>query len=414
MNAPLNRRHWLCTLLLSSLVAFLMPMAAHAEEDAETIAVLKAQLAELTARLDALESKDKIRVETYQAPVNTPAPAASSPSWADRIKWKGDFRYRHETIDAEFADDKRHRNRIRARPAMVAEVNDSVDVGLGLATGGEDPTSSNQTLGDGFSSKNIRLDLAYFDWETELDGLNIIAGKYKNPLHRAGGNGLLWDSDVRPEGALVRFERAGFRVSGLFNWVSESSSEDNIAFGGQLDWSTPIGENNKLLIGAGYYDISSVEGREVPFDGDPRGNSVDALNRYLYGYQDLELFGEFSFNIGSSPTKVFFNYVENLDAPVFDQGWAIGGTVNFKHGNRPWKLGYVYQDLEADAVFALFTDSDFIGGGTDGKGHIFRGSYDLTKSVSLGGTLFINERGENQNGFSEDYNRLMLDVVFKY
>jgi hypothetical protein len=397
-----------------TLLAFLTPTDVVAQEDAETIAALKAQLAELSARLDSLESKEKIRIETYQAPVNTPAPSASSPGWTDRIKWKGDFRYRHETIDAEFADEKRHRNRVRARPAMIASVDDAVEVGLGLATGGEDPTSSNQTLGNGFSSKNIRLDLAYFDWETELDGFSVIAGKYKNPLHRTGGNGLLWDSDLRPEGLIARYERAGWRFSGMFNWISESSGDDNLAFGGQVDWSTPIGENSKLLLGAGYYDLSSVEGREVPFDGDARGNSVDALNRYLYGYQDLELFGEFSFNAGQSPTKIFFNYVENLDAPEFEQGWAIGGTMNFKHGNRPWKLGYVYQDLEADAVFAMFTDSDFIGGGTDGKGHVFRGSYNLTDSVSFGGTLFINERGENQNAVAEDYNRLMLDVMFKY
>ena len=124
--------------------------------------------------------------------------------------------------------------------------------------------------------------------------------------------------------------------------------------------------------------------------------------------------GEFSFNMGKYPTTLFLNYVENLDAPEFDQGWAIGGTVNFMHGKRPWKLGYVSQDLEADAVFALFTDSNFGGGGTDATGHIIRGTYNLTKQISFGGTLFINERGENQTGIAEDYNRFMLDVQFKY
>ncbi len=414
MNLPRNHRQWPGTLMLITLLILLAPTGIRAEEDAATIAALKAQLAELSARLDALESREKIRIETYEAPVTvSPAPAAMS-DWTDRIRWKGDFRYRHESIDAEFADDKRHRNRIRARPAMAVAVNDVVDVAFGLSTGGDAPTSANQTLGDGFSSKEIRVDLAYFDWETGLDGLSILAGKYRNPLHRAGGNGLLWDSDVRPEGFLAHFNRGGFRANALVNWVSESSGADNMAFGGQVDWSTPVGENNRLLIGAGYYDLSSVEGREVPFDGDPRGNSVDALNRYLYGYQDLELFGEFQFNVGNSPTTVFFNYIENLDAPEFDQGWAIGGTMNFMHGHRPWKLGYVYQDLEADAAFAMFTDSDFIGGGTDGKGHIIRGSYNLTSSVSLGGTLLINERGQDQNGVSEDFNRIMLDVMFRY
>lgn len=413
----MNPRELMSRMLLLGLLTLALSPAAFADaenttNDADTIAALKIQLEALTARLEAVESREKIRIDTYEAPVTATAAPASA-SWTDRIKMKGDFRYRHETIDADFADNTRHRNRIRARPALTAKVNDSVEVGFGLATGGEDPTSSNQTLGDSFSSKNIVLDLAYFDWDTQIDGLSITGGKYKNPVHRTGGNGLIWDGDLRPEGMFARYENSGFRFSGLFNWVSESSSKDSLAFGGQADWSTNFGDN-KLLLGAGYYDLTSVKGQEVPLDGDPRGNSVDALNRYLYGYEELELFGEFSFNVGKSATKLFFNYVENLDADEFEQGWAIGGEMNFKQGRRPWKIGYTYQDLEADAVFALFSDSDFIGGGTDGKGHILRGSYGLTKNVSLGGTLFITERGKENTGVSEDYNRLMLDVAFKY
>jgi hypothetical protein len=404
-----------CTKIAAGLVLGLVAVQGWAASDDATIAELKAQLAELSARLEAMESRTQIREETYQQPTLA-APAAREPGWPDRIRWKGDFRYRHESIDAEFASDDRHRNRVRARPALEARITDTVTVGMGLATGGDNPTSTNQTLGGAFSTKPIALDLAYFTWETPADGLSITAGKYKNPLVRAGGNGLIWDSDLRPEGVTATYDFGGFSLTGLMNWVTESSSSDNVAFGGQFDWTTPIGDAAKLQLGIGYYDLGSVEGREVPFDGDPRGNSVDAGNNYLYGYRELELFGEFNFNIGDLPAEVFFNYVENLDAPELDQGFALGGTLNFRHGNRPWRLGYVYQDLEADAVFAFFTDSDFAGGGTDAKGHIFRGSYSLTSSISFGGTLFINERGEANNvlGIAEDYNRLMLDVEFKY
>ena len=84
----------------------------------------------------------------------------------------------------------------------------------------------------------------------------------------------------------------------------------------------------------------------------------------------------------------------------------------YAHGIRTCQRAYLGAD--PFLYFGFFTDSDFIGGGTDGKGHIFRGSYALTKNVSLGGTLFINERGENSTGSPEDYDRLMLDVEFKY
>ena len=68
---------------------------------------------------------------------------------------------------------------------------------------------------------------------------------------------------------------------------------------------------------------------------------------------------------------------------------------------------------EADAVFGGLSDSDFIGGGTDGTGHIFEVGYPLTKRVSLRGTLFVNETGL-QSDQRDDYNRLMLDISYKY
>ena len=409
-------KHWIrraIGTLLSPAFLF-MAMPAQGASNDEVIAALQAQLAELSARLEALETRRQVPVDTYEAPIPREVASSSSSSWVDRIKLKGDFRYRHESIDAEFSGSQRHRQRIRARPAIVADITESVEVGFGVATGGDSATSSNQTLGSAFTSKSVNLDLAYFDWSTPAEGLSILGGKYRNPLHRTGGNGLVWDSDLRPEGLLASYKSGGLNLSAIVNWVTESSNEDNLVFGGQIGWSTGIGDSSNLLVGVGYYDLSSVQGRAVPLDGDPLGNSVDGNNQYLYGYEEVEIFGEFTFNIGERPLKLFANYVENLDAPVFDQGWAIGGDMDFRHGNRPWRLGYAYQDLEADAVFALFTDSDFIGGGTDGKGHIFRGSYTLTKNISLGGTLFINERGENNTGVAEDYNRLMLDVEFKY
>lgn len=408
-------KHWshasLCLGL--GLLVLLCPPRGHAATDEDTIATLQAQVAALTERLEALEARKAIPIQDYEAPAPT-APRPSAPDWTDRIKLSGDFRYRHETIDAEFADSDRHRNRIRARPALTAQVTENVDVGLGLATGGNDPASANQTLGDGFSKKPINVDLAYFNWRTPLDGLAVTAGKYKNPLHRAGDNGLIWDSDVRPEGSNVTFKSGGLTLTGLMNWITESSGSDSLVFGGQASWSAPLGERNGLRLGAGYYDLGDLEGRPVPYDGDPRGNSVDAFGNYLNGYQELELFGEFNFQIGERPAQVYANYVQNLDASDDDVGWAVGGSVQFMHGKRPWELGYTYEHLEPDAVFALFTDSDFIGGGTNGRGHIFYGSYALTKNIALGGTLFINERGGYGAGVWEDYNRLMLDIAFKY
>ena len=78
-----------------------------------------------------------------------------------------------------------------------------------------------------------------------------------------------------------------------------------------------------------------------------------------------------------------------------------------------WEAGWTYQDIEADAVIGTYNDSDFGGGGTDATGHIFKAKYAFSKSIIVGGTFFKNEI----NPFSlpkEDYDRLQLDVEFKF
>jgi hypothetical protein len=395
--------------VLIILSTLLVAPITHAATQEEVIAELQAQVAALSQRLNSLETRRVPEVQYETAAVVAQNNAAQT--WADRIKLKGDFRFRQEHIDADNSS-SRNRQRIRARTELTAELLDTVDVGFGLATGDDDPVSSNQTLGEGSSSKGINLDLAYVKWQTPVDGLSILAGKYKNTMRRVGGNGLVWDGDLRPEGSAAVYKQGNWFGTAQILWTDESSTDDDtVVWGAQAGWQGDIGNTN-LLLGGGYEHFETA-GEAVFFDGDPRGNSVDAAGNYLYDYQDLELFAELRLDIAGVPTMLFVDYTQNLDADDFDTGYAIGGEMSFKNSRHPWKLGYTYQDLEADATFGLFSDSDFIGGGTDGKGHIIRGSYSLTKAIALGGTLFVNERGGNA-GESEDYNRLMLDIAFKY
>jgi hypothetical protein len=73
-------------------------------------------------------------------------------------------------------------------------------------------------------------------------------------------------------------------------------------------------------------------------------------------------------------------------------------------------LGYNYRDLEADAVVGAFSDSDFIGGGTDGKGHMFTAGYAISKNFTTGITYFSNEKGQQET----DYDRLQIDFKLKF
>ncbi|HSM68407.1 MAG TPA: putative porin, partial [Xanthomonadales bacterium] len=117
--------------------------------------------------------------------------------------------------------------------------------------------------------------------------------------------------------------------------------------------------------------------------------------------------------LNGRPARLFLNHVQTLDASAFDTGYAAG----FKYGSASapggWEFAYAYQDLEADAAFALLADSDFGGGGTDARGHVLKGGYGIAKNWKASFTYFLNERQANA-GNEHDYDRLQFDLGFRY
>ena len=116
---------------------------------------------------------------------------------------------------------------------------------------------------------------------------------------------------------------------------------------------------------------------------------------------------------GKLPLSFFLDYVRNTDAPQFDTGYAFGGKLGKVGEPKTWEASIAYQDLEADALIALYTDSDFGGGGTDAKGFTIKGKYSVAKNWVIVGTLFLNEIEENL-GFPTDYTRFQFDFEFKF
>ena len=133
---------------------------------------------------------------------------AKALDWASRVKIGGDMRFRHENIDRN--DDngvKESRQRIRARIKVSAKINEEVDVGFRLVTAGG-KTSTNQTIEGSFSGKDIFFDRAYINWRPDFaKGLTSTFGKFKQPWYNVSSDGLIWDSDVIPEGVALKYER---------------------------------------------------------------------------------------------------------------------------------------------------------------------------------------------------------------
>ena len=349
----------------------------------------------------------------------SPADASADNSWVDRVTFKGDFRPRLELIDRDEDSigepvDERRRGRFRLRVGATAEVNEDVDFTFELASGGENPVSSNQSFDSGFTTKDIGINLAFVNWQATED-LNILIGKIKNPFYRPGGHHLIWDSDLNPEGLSVQYERDRlFAIFGGYGVEERSEGDDSLLITLQGGYEFALTEALNLTAGAGYYVYTETQGQTPFWNGVSFGNSVDAEGNLLYEYHQVQVFAELGgMRIGEMPLSFFVDFVHNTEAPEFDTGYAFGGKVGKASEKGTWEASLAYQDLEADAVIALFTDSDFGGGGTDGKGFTLKGKYALSKNWTFGGTLFVNEIEENL-GFPTDYTRLQIDFEFKF
>jgi hypothetical protein len=420
-------------LLLSSLI-LASPASMGAVSD-EEFAQLRADFAALADRVEQLAAenaalrKTSVGTATSVAEIKESGGGVDAPSWTDRISMDGDFRYRYENIDEE-GEDERNRSRIRARANVRAQLPSNVEVGIGLATGGDDPVSANQTLGAGGSSKSITLNLAYADW-TATEGLHLIAGKFKNPLLRVGKQALMWDGDWTPEGLAFKYQRGWFFANGLGTWLESDSKaqSSNFSWGGQVGAGGELG-GAALKGGLGYFALKTQGDRT--YFGDPNdtdnyfGNTAigadcdsdldpDMFTDCVYAYDYLltQGFAEIGFDIGGFPTVLFADYVYNSDPDDNNTAWTAGFRAGQVKDRGQFRFSYFYAKKEADAMLGLVTDSDFAGGGTDNEGHFLRAQMGINRSWEIGVQYFINEL-DISTGTKTDYNRLMLDTAWKY
>ncbi len=355
------------------------------------------------------------------------AQAGMAGNWWEKVKIKGDLRYRHEMIDKEDKDD-RHRHRVRARLGIFGDVSPYTKVGIQLATGSNDPVSTNQTLDGAFSTKQVGIDLAYFEAShPRLPGLNAKGGKFKNPFFKPGKSELIWDGDWNPEGGVVAFKKKSgdfdLTLTGAGFWIDErSSSDDSYIAAGQVVGRLHFNEKkSNLTFGGSIFNYVNAEGFEPFFDqDDAMGNSIvgvvsgeDTVEVYASGFELMELFGEFTHKFESTPVTVMFDYVTNSAADSLNTGWLFGLRVGKAKEPGSWEFRYIYRNLEADAVLGMFTDSDFRGGGTDAKGHEVGGAIQLAAITAFKASYFINEIGLEAEE-TEGFNRMQVDLQLKF
>lgn len=398
-----------------------------ATENAE----LKTAAADVEPVIDYLKAQVKESREDG-AKLLADAEKVRGADWAAKMKWKVDMRYRMETIEGDTVP-KRQRDRIRLRAGLEAKPTDNLLIVGQLATGGTDPRSSNQTLSGQFDREAIGVDLAYIEW-TVAQGMKVTGGKMKNPLVRPAD--LFWDGDLNPEGLSFAFERGPWFGSANYFYLAERSGistagatfatkgSESTATVGQLGYRLPVGAMSMLTLAANYLDLGAGKGRCDLFGNNGNGNTTTALTTapcsatnnasLAYDYKVSGFQAQFDTTFGLLPASVFAEYAKNDGAKNgLDSAYAFGASLGKAANANTWEVSYLYQSIDKDALFGMFTDSDFADGKTDGKGSVFKFGYAPLKNWTVNATYFMNKRNFN-SATQLDYKRLQLDFNVKY
>lgn len=422
------------------ILGVIVPRVRAASQE-ERIARLEAQLAAIQQELELLKrerlqsappavDEQAINAAVDRAVAEKMAQQPTVPDWVSNIALSGDFRYRHEWTDDDTRTAKRNRHRIQARIGLYGTVNDEVGYGFRLASGNAEaplregsPTSNNQDLGNAFSSKNIWLDLAYFDYHPKaIAGLNVYGGKINNPYYRVGNSDLLFDSDVTPEGIAVAYKTNVSETVNIFGaaggyYVRERrESADTSLWGVQGGTTLKFGDDGKshLTAGAGYYNYGNVKGRrglgsdETQFYG-----NRETDGRFDSDFDLVQGFAEAGIPAGELPLRFFGDYICNTRAASgHDAAYLIGAGLGRTTAPGTWAVSYNYRDVEADALLGVLAEAAFGGGGTDIRGHKFGFDYQLARNTRFGLTYMTAKRTRNNE--TNDFDVTMVDFTFRF
>ena len=413
------------------------------------------------------EIRDEVKQEVLaQARKERWGEPGALPAWLNRFTLSADFRLRYE-LDSfpngtppnapvqalaqtgyflNNDSDTRNRLRIRGRFGFEAKVSDQISAGLRVATGGasggSNPVSENQTLGNYDTRASIGLDRAYLSYKP-ASWVTITGGRFANPFFAP--TELVWSVNYSPEGLVTKFNHAfgedlvGIVTVGAFpvqlqdNEISKfgakTTSKWMYGYQAGLGWRFADEEDVKFAVA--FYDYRNVEGRLAPLDSPnefdytaagfrQEGNTVFDIHNlantqnnvtdpasYLFGLSSKfrELNGSGRLDIADfKPIHIVLDgdYVKNIgfkQKEVMDRtgGAGIGLVKNRTEGYETkvtvgipeivaphqWNAFLGYRYVEGDAVLDAFTNADFLLGGTDNKGYFLGGQYGVARNTAI-------------------------------
>ena len=160
--------------------------------------------------------------------------------------------------------------------------------------------------------------------------------------------------------------------------------------------------------------------RQETFNKKSGGQAARQRQRFRTSEFDvLEATGEIEARIASSRLRVQGTYINNVGvkasmAPRENEGRQIGAILGVK-GAGGWELAYFHKWLETDATPADFADSDFGDGGTNRRGHIVWGAYNVFDWMRVEAKYFHTKViSPGLPPGLDDINRLQADACVEF
>ena len=399
---------------------------------AEDMEYLRTKVTAQQEHIDAIEAKKGF--------------AVSGNELIDQITLKGDLRVRYEMRDKQYKDGMgedltRERFRTRFRLGGIWDnKEENWQVGAGLATGDNTPTSTNDTWSETmpFEHTNINLDYAYA--KHKWNDFSMTLGQAENPYKSSW---VLWDTDVRLGGLTVAYgQKEGlFATGGAYAAKLVMDDDTAMLYMGQVGYNGTFSEKGKFTVATGYHAygkemINEEYGLDHDAEVDPNKPATSSkfglgsVDPNAYDLSIGDLYGDVSLPVGPVQLKMYGQMWKNFGADGKigqsqagskfpqtpgnnDLGWVVGADTKFNN----FKLGYAYSMVEADSLFGYLSDSDFGDGlsKTNKKGHRIQLGYELSKNWSTDFTFLNYERVEDFASAKEDHvNLCQFDVNYKF
>lgn len=351
----------------------------------------------------------------------TPSQAPGlSKALLEKVHLKSDLRLRYESIERDDAKNV-YRNRYRFRIGAEVDMTKHLRFDAGMRSGFGNPTSGNQTFLDDkplqdYFFQSLRFYILGLTYHDEHDTVKI--GREAYMMYRPVKSQLVWDNDVSLNGVNYRYEDKTRTVVFGVNrpsWEEKAVSEKEVnLFLAQYVQKISLQENT-LSVGAGIYWYEGLKGN-TPLFGNSKGNTL-VDGRYAYDYHLVEGFLEWEGTLFGKPLKTAAGFVWNTATSKNNLGCDLALQVGKAKKVGDWQVKYSYTNLQEDAAFGAYTDSDNFGGGTAARGHAVRAKYKMGEKLYFGGNFFFDKLYESKSkveGMEPDYRRVQLDVIVKF